>query len=244
MSAADCRAGAVVEAALAACDADRAPQSTLPRTDEADPMLSHAELAEIAGRCYRKPWSGDAALDCEYDLLPRGADELVVAIPGTHLEDPLDWIRDLSTLPWLFPTIGVCHSGFGAGGTAVAERVLGAVRGDTRLMTVVGHSLGGALALIVGARLIGVGYRTRIVTFGGPRVAFCLNLAFWRRLRRAEQLFEYRRAGDPVPHVPMRPLFRHITRGIAIGADCGDPISNHAIGRYAADLAAMAPQAA
>ena len=120
-------------------------------------MLSHAELAEIAGRCYRKPWSGLAALDCEYDLLPRGDEELVVAIPGTHPEDPLDWIRDLRTLPRLFPTVGVCHSGFGSGGTAVAESVLAAVRGDARLMTVVGHSLGGAMALIVGARLIRAG---------------------------------------------------------------------------------------
>ncbi|MGA2492061.1 MAG: lipase family protein [Roseiarcus sp.] len=201
-------------------------------------MLSHAALAEIAGRCYRKPWSGEAALDCEYDLLPRGDQELVVAIPGTHPEDPLDWIRDLSTLPWPFPAIGVCHSGFGSGGTAIAECVLAAVRGDARLMTVVGHSLGGALALIVGARLIRAGYRTRIVTFGAPRVAFRLNLALWRHLRRAEQLVEYRRAGDPVPHVPMRPLFRHMTRGAALGQAVREPIANHAIGLYATDLAA------
>ena len=143
-------------------------------------MLSHAELAGIAGRCYRKPWSGQAALDCEFDLLPRGDEELVVAIPGTHPDDPLDWIRDLRTLPRLFPVVGVCHSGFGSGGTAVAAYVLAAVRGDARLMTVVGHSLGGAMALIVGARLIAAGYRVRIVTFGAPRVAFRLNLALGR----------------------------------------------------------------
>ena len=70
-------------------------------------MLSHAELAAIAGRCYRKPWSGRAALDCEYDLLPRGDEELVVAIPGTHPDDPLDWIRDLRMLPRPFPAVGV-----------------------------------------------------------------------------------------------------------------------------------------
>ena len=140
-------------------------------------MLLHAELAEIAGRCYRKPWSGQAALDCDYDLLPRGDEELVVAIPGTHPDDPLDWIRDLDVAPWAFPAVGICHSGFGSGGTALAERVLAAIRGDTRLMTVVGHSLGGAMALIVSARLIAAGYRVRIVTFGAPRVAFCLNLS-------------------------------------------------------------------
>ena len=180
-------------------------------------MLSHAALAEVAGRCYRDPWSGQAALDCEYDLLPRGDEELVVAIAGTHPDDPLDWIRDLRTLPWLFPTVGVCHSGFGSGGTAVAERVLAAVRGDARLMTVIGHSLGGAMALVVGARLIAAGRRVRIVTFGAPRVAFLANLALPRLAHGALELAEYRREGDPVPHVPTRPLFRHLTRGIAIG---------------------------
>jgi hypothetical protein len=207
-------------------------------------MLSHAELAEIAGRCYRKPWSGQAALDCEFDLLPRGDEELVVAIPGTHPDDPLDWIRDLRTLPRLFPAVGVCHSGFGSGGTAVARRVLAAVRGDARLMTVIGHSLGGAMALIVGARLIAAGYRVRIVTFGAPRVAFCLNLALRRLAWRADELAEYRRAGDPVPHVPMRPLYRHVTRGVELGAALPEPIANHAIELYEADLAAPSRKAA
>ncbi len=200
-------------------------------------MLSHAELAGLAGRSYAKPWSGVTALDCEYDLLPRDK-EIVVAIPGTHPNAPLDWIRDLSAMPWPFPTIGICHSGFGSGGTALAERVLKGVKGDPRLMTVVGHSLGGAMALIVGARLVAAGKRVRVVTFGAPRVAFILNLGLINLARDALDLAEYRRAGDPVPGVPPRPIFRHVTRGVAIGVDCGDPIGNHAIARYAADLAA------
>lgn len=200
-------------------------------------MLRHSELALLAGKVYRGPWSGTVALDCEYDLLPRG-EEVVVAIPGTHPNDVLDWLRDLRTAPWLFPAIGVCHAGFGEGGTAIAERVLKAVRGESRLLTVTGHSLGGAMALIVGARLVATGYRVRIVTFGAPRVAFVVNLALPRLARRALDLAEYRRAGDPVPHAPMRPFFRHATRGIALGADCGAPIGNHSIARYAADLVA------
>jgi hypothetical protein len=200
-------------------------------------MLSHAALAEIAGRCYRGPWSGEAALDCDYDLLPRGDDELVVAIPGTHSDEPLDWIRDLSAAPWPFPTVGVCHSGFGSGGAAVAARAQRQIKGDRRMMTVVGHSLGGAMALIVGARLIAAGFRVRIVTFGAPRVAFIANLALPRLARRTVELAEYRRAGDPVPHVPMRPFYRHVTRGVALGVALPEPIANHAIDLYASDLA-------
>lgn len=202
-------------------------------------MLSHAALAEIAGRCYRNPWSGEAALDCEYDLLPRGDEELVVAIPGTHPNDPLDWIRDLRILPRLFPAIGVCHSGFGSGGMAIAARVLAAVKGDPRLMTVVGHSLGGAMALVVGARLIRAGHHARIITFSAPRVAFLANLTLPFLAKDALELVEYRRAGDPVPHMPMRPLFRHLTRGVALGRALPEPFANHATGLYAGDLAAL-----
>jgi hypothetical protein len=201
-------------------------------------MLPHADLADLAGRCYAKPWSGQVALDCEYDLLPRGDRELVVAIPGTHPSDLLDWIRDLRTAPWRFPIVGICHSGFGSGGTAVAADVLRKIRGDGRLITVVGHSLGGAIALVVGAALVKASYRVRIVTFGAPRVAFFCNLALPRLASRAVELAEYRRAGDPVPRVPLFPAYRHVSRGIAIGRDCGDPIGNHSVHRYAADVAA------
>ncbi len=206
--------------------------------------LSHHDLALLAQSVYRGPWSGQAALDCEYDLLPRGADEVIVAIPGTHPDDPLDWIRDLSAALWAFPIVGTCHSGFGSGGTAVAERVLRAVRGDARLMTVVGHSLGGAMALVVGARLVAAGFRVRIVTFSAPRVAFLANLALPRLARSAFELAEYRRAGDPVPAVPPRPWFKHVTRGVEIGVALADPIANHSIKRYAADLASPGLKAA
>jgi hypothetical protein len=94
------------------------------------------------------------------------------------------------------------------------------------------------MALIVGARLVAAGYRARIVTFGAPRVAFLANLALPRLARSAFELAEYRRAGDPVPAVPPRPWFKHVTRGVEIGVALADPIANHSIKRYAADLAA------
>jgi hypothetical protein len=200
-------------------------------------VLAHAELARLAGLAYRGPWSGRVDLDCKYDLLPRDG-EVVLAMPGTNPRDALDWIRDLDASPWPFPKVGLCHSGFGAGGTALAERALVALKGETRLVTVIGHSLGGAMAVVVAARLIGAGYHTRIVTFGAPRVAFCLNLALWLLLRTAD-LTEYRRAGDPVPHLPMRPFYRHLTRGVALGAALPDLIANHAIGLYTGDLTAL-----
>lgn len=201
-------------------------------------MLPHADLAVIAGAAYRGPWSGVAALDCEYDLLPRG-EELVVAIAGTHPTALLDWLRDLHFRPRWFPLIGVCHSGFAAGGLAIARDLLPKLKGETRLISVVGHSLGGAEAEVVGAALIDAGYRVRIVTFGAPRVAFFLNFALRRLIRRAREYCRYARRGDIVPHEP--PLFfgfKHLARGVALGRDYGDPIENHSVGRYAVDIRA------
>ncbi len=201
-------------------------------------LVADSELARLAGAAYRGPWSSQVALDCEYDFLPRGDEEIVFVIPGTHPTDPLDWIRDLRVAPRHFATIGTCHAGFGAGATAIAKSALPLLSGETRLVTVTGHSLGGAMALIVGALLIASGFRVRIVTFGAPRVAFFVNLALPLLVRRGLALREYRRSGDPVPGVPFFPLFKHATRGIALGADCSSPIGNHAIERYAADLTA------
>ena len=218
-------------------------------------MLSHAALADLAGRSYRGPWSGRVALDCEYDLLPRG-DELVVVMPGTHPTDPLDWLRDISAAPRWIAGVGPVHGGFGRGGEALYERVSKATAGDPRPLTIVGHSLGGALAQMLGALFAArqPGRKFRVVTFGAPRVGF-LNPWLGHLLRRAFALREYARAGDIVPDLPMRPPFNHPSRPRPIGAAVeGTPEAlaqffdiakigkaipaNHSIQRYAADLAA------
>ena len=79
----------------------------------------------------------------------------------------------------------------------------------------------------------------RVVTFGAPRVAFVSNFRFGRLVRSALEAVEYQRAGDPVPHVPTWPLFWRATRGVAIGNALADPIANHSISLYAANLAAL-----
>jgi hypothetical protein len=220
-------------------------------------MLSHAALADLAGRSYIGPWSGRVAFDCEYDLLPRGDDELVVVMPGTHPADPLDWLRDLSAAPHWVPGVGPVHGGFGRGGEALYAKIAPTIAGDPRLISIVGHSLGGALAQILGGIFARrqPGRQFRVVTFGAPRVGF-LNPWLGHLLRQGVQLGEYARAGDIVPELPMRPPFNHPSRPRPIGeavdgtakalalfetiARIGREIpANHSIQRYRDDLAAL-----
>lgn len=200
-------------------------------------MISHSALAEIAATVYQAPWSATVDVDVHYALLPR-AGEIVVALPGTHPADTLDWLRDFSLWPAHVRGIGYVHSGFGLGAAAAWARMAPILsRGE--LITFTGHSLGGALAICLAARhgFERPGVPFRVVAFGAPRVGFLFP---WigHRLRRAVERVEYARFGDVVPEVPMRPYLHGgpLTR---IGVSVGDFIANHAIARYAADLKAL-----
>lgn len=198
-------------------------------------MLLHSDLADIAGRSYSGPQSGSVGIDVRYDLVPRQG-ELVIVMPGTHPADPLDWLRDFSVVPTWLPRIGPVHSGFGAGGSAIWDKI----KFDLPHMrvTLTGHSLGGALAQVVAAHLSywRPDLSFRVVTFGAPRAGF-LNPFFGHLIRRGLEAVEYQRSGDIVPNVPGPwPLYNHPTRRVRIGVSAGSFILDHQIARYAADL--------
>ena len=200
-------------------------------------MISHSALAEIAATVYRGPWSDTVAADVHYALLPR-ADEVVVALPGTHPTDALDWLRDISLWPVRVRGVGFVHSGFGLGAQAAWVRMAPMLSHD-KPITFTGHSLGGALAVCLAALHAYERPDTplRVVSFGAPRVGFLLP---WinHRLRGAIEHVHYARAGDIVPDVPTRP-YLHGGRLTRIGVSAGDFVANHAISQYAADLKAL-----
>jgi pimeloyl-ACP methyl ester carboxylesterase len=175
----------------------------------------------------------------KYDLLPRGPEEVVVALPGTNPASALDWLRDLSLLPVWTRGIGYVHCGFGLGARAAWVKMAPNLPTD-RLVTFCGHSLGGALAACLAA--IHAYERPvvpfRLVTFGQPRVAF-LNPWFGHLLSRGREKAIYARRGDPVPDVPPWPYLRG-GGSTMIGTALDDqPIANHSITKYAADLKAL-----
>ncbi len=217
-------------------------------------MLSHADLAVLAGNSYSGVQSGTVSLDVHYDLIKRG-DEVVVVMPGTHPSDPLDWLRDLDTWPSWFAGIGLLHSGFGEGAEALWPK-LAKVLPTSGLITYTGHSLGGTLAQGLAAihAREGHGSSFRFVTFGAPRISF-LNPWFGHLARSGTEGIEYARRGDVVPDVPLRPLYGHPTRPTALGTAI-DQLSmwdlfadfveipatvaaNHSIALYASDLKAL-----
>jgi hypothetical protein len=203
-------------------------------------MLSHHDLALIAAASYSGPQSVTVALDVCADYLPR-RDELVVVCPGTHPDDPLDWLRDLSAWPADIPGLGLMHSGFGEGALALWPDVDAKAPRDG-LISYVGHSLGGALAQNL-AGLHAVHRPTqpfRFVGFGTPRTAW-LNPGFRRLLRRGVEAIEYRNAGDPVVAVPpLRLGYLHGADGPTlepqIGSTFVERIADHAMGLYASRI--------
>jgi pimeloyl-ACP methyl ester carboxylesterase len=201
-------------------------------------MLSHADLALLAKASYCGPQSLTVAGGARACLDPRGG-ELVVVCPGTHPAELADWLRDLDWRPAWFGRLGLCHHGFASGALALWARI-GRELPAAGLVTYCGHSLGGALALGLAARHAAERAQPfRVVTFGAPRLPLIVNWRVTRLLARGREAVEYARAGDVVPDLPPRWLFRHPTRLRRIGRPVAtlDPAVNHAIERYAADLA-------
>lgn len=214
-------------------------------------MRTDGELAALVGQSYvdEASVSGFGDVRAVFYSFP---DEFVVAISGTrHIPG---WIRDFEFWPEAHPLLGRVHSGFLKNGLALWALIKGPVLAASaagKRVTYAGHSLGAAEAQICAAlHVLYDAKGVRIVTFGSPRVALWANL-FFRKLLLPVSMALYKRAGDPVPHVPPIWWYGHVRLNTIIGAavpgsDAGwplDPVNdpNHGIVHYAADLKAPLP---
>lgn len=189
--------------------------------------VSDMELCAASGAAYRMSptWASGDVHAVAMDM--RGA--LVVAFRGTTA-DPRDWIRDIDFWPRRHPSLGWCPDGFLSGAEAIWEVCQAALRGPRVLLT--GHSLGGALALLVGAIMAALDRApAAITTFGAPRV----GMHRMRMALRAVSVREFRDGNDPVPCVPW--AYQHARTPIAIGHEWADPISAHHVAAYQAAIA-------
>lgn len=189
-------------------------------------------LAEL---CLRAYLPGPRTVELGPDLaanisdLPDGG--TAVAFRGTA--NVQGWLRDLDVLPKSHPLLGYCHRGFLAGGVRLWQHL----EPPEGRIVLTGHSLGGALAAIVGALRIASGVRVdELVTFGAPRPGY-------EQLRRhflAVNVRQYVRGGDPVTRVPLDLItfpYKHIASQLTqVGKAAKEPWLDHDIIGYGADV--------
>lgn len=149
----------------------------------------------------------------------------IVAFRGT--DEPLDAVRDLRIFPLWTKELGWCPAGFLKASKRLVSKVMSEcwTRGIApKDMILTGHSLGGAVALIVGALMVRDEINpSEIVTFGAPR---CGRL----KILDGMEVTCYRHGKDIVPLVP--PLMRRHKKNERFG----DPysfIQDHYMGHYA-----------
>jgi hypothetical protein len=150
---------------------------------------------------------------------------IVLAARGTVISNISDWIRDFSIYPEFDDQLGPCDAGFLDGARGVSPMILPNVIGKEIYVT--GHSLGGALAVLIGAilKLDGANV-TQIVTFGAPRVGF----RTLRQVLEGVMIRQYHDGDDPVPAVAWP--YQHVTDLIDIGQPVLNAVADHSMTLY------------
>ena len=165
---------------------------------------------------------------------------VIVSIRGTLV--PEEWLRNFTALPAPYsflPDFGTVHLGFRlvyAGVRASIEQGLAAVPGNTRI-TVLGHSLGGAMATLAGPDIKRNLNQENvdICTFGGPRV----GKPDFRGKFNAEIARCYRVTNqfDIVPHLPTIVTgWMHVGEEVEVDGNLDSP---HSLVAYLAGLRAI-----
>ena len=218
-------------------------------------MQTDAQLCELVANAYLDPATVSGPND-EKALLFDNDDELVIAITGT--KSLPGWVCDFEFWPENDVRLGRVHRGFLRNGVSLwgllKDRILAASLKGQKI-TIAGHSLGAVEGQIIAAEALAIGFKgkIRLVGFGSPRWALWSNHTV-RRLFDTVPVKLYKRASDPVPHVPFSrllwfiPWYGHIRENIVIGASLPssdwtfplDPVNdkNHGVLYYLKDMQA------
>ncbi|MGS0975533.1 lipase family protein [Burkholderia glumae] len=157
---------------------------------------------------------------------------LVVAFPGT--DNVASWLADLDVLPIDVAGVGLVHRGFWEAWSAIAPAVVAAI--GAQPVTLVGHSLGAALAICAAAALTSTGQApVAVYGFEPPRVAAGPRLEL---LLAGVPINLFKNGNDVVPDVPLG--WHHAAALTRIGAPAlpFPNVEDHAIDRV---IAALAP---
>jgi triacylglycerol lipase len=121
-------------------------------------------------------------------------------------DNTASWVTDLDIAVLDDTKIGKVHKGFWQAWQTIAGGVKAACAASQSPITLCGHSLGAALALIGAADFICSGIPLKaIYAFEPPRVSPSPNVC---AILAKVPVFAYRNGGDPVPDVP--PFWRQL----------------------------------
>ncbi|MEK6420041.1 MAG: lipase [Burkholderia gladioli] len=194
-------------------------------------MTPH-DFALLAREAYTAAPDIGAVDSASRAILRHTAGGLVVAFPGT--DNVSGWLADLDALAINAPGVGIVHRGFWRAWIAIAPTVVAAI--GSQPVTLVGHSLGAAIAICAGAALATAGRGPAAVYgFEPPRVAPGDAAA---RALAGIQVYLYKNGLDLVPDVPLG--WRHAAPIAHVGAPAlpFPNVEDHAIDRV---IAALAP---
>ncbi|WP_407288355.1 lipase family protein [Streptomyces sp. BP-8] len=146
-----------------------------------------------------------------------GESMIITAFRGTEPAELRDWLSDSTTPPWPGPGgKGYIHYGFGEALAGIWPQVRAAVdefRDNNQTVWFTGHSLGGALAMLAGARLHFEEPHvtaTGVYTFGQPRTCDrLLSQAFSAAF--TDRMYRFVNNNDIVPQLPPEPAFHHVS---------------------------------
>jgi len=165
---------------------------------------------------------------------PLGQVVQVVTLRGTT-RDARDWYLDFSAFPpRLDFETGWVPPGFDDGAELILPAIYRALDLDLPVL-LEGHSLGGALACQLAAKLSARGMKIYgVITFGAPRAGG----RKMRRLLAGYPIVQVRRGNDPVPDLPWLPLvYYHQRKLLEVGrADWLDPFTCHHMSGYYMDI--------
>ena len=163
----------------------------------------------------------------------KGADEFIVSIRGT--QTPEEWAKNFTAVPnpWNdVPGVGFVHLGFEQLWRRVRASVFQGLRSVPvgARITMVGHSLGGAMATLGAGdikRNLGKDVNVDLWTVGCPRVGLIRFRNNFNDL--IPQNFRVVNQGDIVPHVPsLLAFFAHAGKEIDVRGRNGNPHSRDA----------------